>query len=374
MRIGALVSTVTAVCLVFFEGSGDKANEKDSPAVNAARLRQEAVKTVEIRFRRTDEYALRPTASPSAKALYADADLSPVESDNRLVLSGDMFRYEDNHPDRRMPSGQVHPKSWILVYDGSISKTLYPNGLGGQGEPQGFIDSKNSWEEFLHVLLSPIYLTFCGLDPGRCPNLVSEWQATGATTKIDGGVCQEFSPPLQGNVHESFWLAPDQDYVVRRRRVVSKTGFDRQTDIHYRRHEARGWVPYCWVVSGFSGTPTYAITTKIDVLELRFNDTHSADEFQIDFPVGCSVFDQDAKRFYRVRPDKSLGEFEPRAQAQPRSMNLPMDSLFERNKWFVVSWGLGSLAVILLASVLLFVLRRKRGNAMKHNSPGPHHA
>jgi hypothetical protein len=358
MRIGALVSTVTAVCLVFLDGPGDKAYEKESPAVNAARLRQNAVTTLEIRFRRTDEYALRPTASPSAKALYADADLSPVESVNRLVLSGDMIRYEDNHPGRLMPSGRLQPKSMIRVYDGAIGKSLFPSGLGGEGEPQGFIESKNPLEDFMHIALRPIHLTFRGLHPVPCTNSVFEWQSTDATATIDGVVCHEFTLPTQSTRNESFWLAPDQDYVVRRIRLTGKNGFSGQTDIHYRRHETYGWVPDSWVISGYSGTLTYAVTIKIDMLEMRFNHPNSAEQFQIEFPAGCLVFDHDANKFYRVLADKSLREIDPGADRLPTPVATPSESWYQRSGGFLVAW-----AIVCIVTVLLYFLRRKVSRA-----------
>src|SRR5438309_185662 len=133
----------------------------DSPAVRAARVRQEAVTTLDIQFKQMEVIAKGAittlhTTARQAKTLFPEVD-TKLESMNRLQIAGDKVRYENNHPrwddDRDGIKRQV-----VRVVNAPTEMTFFLTGIKGSGEPQGILNKAGLAETPRDVL--PFMLTF----------------------------------------------------------------------------------------------------------------------------------------------------------------------------------------------------------------------
>jgi hypothetical protein len=330
----------------------------DTPAVAAARARQEAVKTLSIRFQRTEVVA-KGSKSEMAPPSFRPTNPVPaseitIESINRLVIDGKQYRYEDNHSDQLLPAGTLLRLRRIGVSNGTVAKSFFSNDSNKAGTPSGSIEENAAHSPLKCYLLTPITLTFRGLDPAFCAYPVSEMQPSGVTLPIDGAPCQEYVVKYLDNGTISFWLDPGQDYVIRRTRLQRPKQPVVQNDIHYRRDETGGWVPTSWICCHYSPAGTLLTTEKVDVLDLRINEPQPAEQFDVSFPERSLVYDRRVHKEYRIQADGSMREVAPGGEELPGVAAPSSDSWYRRHLWLLI--GLG--AAILLW-IVQYTLRRR---------------
>ncbi len=129
-----------------------------------------------------------------------------------------------------------------------------------------------------------------------------------------------------------------------------------QVDITYRPDEIAGWFPTSWVRNQYAPGGAVRRTTKIEVLEVRFNEPQPAEQFDVVFPTGTTVIDdRNDLTFYRVQPDGSMREVSPSGEVLSASIAQPGDSWYRRNRWILACLGMA-----LVGLVLAGVLKRRR--------------
>lgn len=251
MRTSALPTLALLTLMVLFRSRADgQAAPEESPAVAAARARQEAVKTLEVEFRCVATVPKGAISDADPKAYGKRAPLPAndllAESINRLVIDGVKVRYEDNHPtwsNWYAPDGALRKRTTISTSDGTNAKLFFPKGLSGQGNPLGII-SRDALAKLMisQEVLSPITMTFRGLDIAFRHHPITLMKPSGNILPIDWEPCQEQVIALSKDVTAHFWLDPCKGYVVRH--LEDHLGL---TDIRYRRDDDWGWVPEAWV-------------------------------------------------------------------------------------------------------------------------------
>jgi hypothetical protein len=276
----------------FLSGAAGQPPPGQRAVSDAAGKRQESVKTLDIRFKQWDVVAagvisedapplplLKPKGPVPEKA-------TTLESINRWIIDGHRIRYEDNHPNWHLPSGNLIKRTEISLFNGSTAKIFYPNGFSGQEGPAAGLPSTSQLPQFASLLLTPITFTFRALTPDFS-NWLQEMKPTGVTQTINGAPCQEYV--LKST--RSLWLDPAQDYVVRRLSLQKKGQMVDQIDITYRPHEIAGWVPISWVHVQRGPSGAVRRTTTINILEIRVNDPQPPEQFDVVFPPGTTVID-----------------------------------------------------------------------------------
>ena len=96
-RTLAASTTLTVVLASVAVGQPGK---MDDPAVTAARVRQERIKTAAIEFKVTEVYSKGSVSEGNPvikKGSIAPPDETTLESTNRFVIDGTKTRYEGNH-------------------------------------------------------------------------------------------------------------------------------------------------------------------------------------------------------------------------------------------------------------------------------------
>jgi hypothetical protein len=344
---------------------GGQTGAGEAAGVAAARKRQESVKTLDIRFQLAEVIArggdTRWRVFPREPTTLVPAKETALESVNRLVVDGEKVRYECNHP-WYGPRGELWARSSLSVFNGSTATRFFPTGLGGEGGPAGVI-REDPRLPFVasQVEVVPLGLAFRGLGSLLTSNVFSEMEPSGTSLPIDGEPCEEhvLNRP---DALTSYWLDPSKGYVVRRVSRQRPGGPLDQMDIRYRRDDVAGWVPVSWSRAQSLPDGTVLRTAKVDVLEMRLNNSPAAELFDIQFPIGTHVRDQRDRKNYRVQPDGSLREISPGGT----DLAVPdIPPAAPQVGW--TEWLLGGVGVVVWAVILAYVWRRKRGT----NSASP---
>jgi hypothetical protein len=259
-----------------------------------------------------------------------------LESIDYLVIDGEKIRFENNHPLWKLPEGTILRGSKISVFNGSLAKTLFPKEIDGQGKPLGSIE-KNAWLEDIKTnVLTPLNITFRGLNPTITPYVVNDMKPSGITLPIEGSACMEHVIKLSMDMTVSFWLDSSKDYVLRRIRKLRQQKLIEQVDINYRQSDGFGLVPASWVINRFSPEGTVRTTNKVEVLKLQINDSHPSEQFEIEFPLETFVVDKRTNKEYRVQSDGRMRELSEDGKELPGSVLQPGDSWYWRNKWLLL--------------------------------------
>ncbi len=163
----------------------------------AARRRQESIKTVDVEFTRKEIIAPGGMSGLMPGMVKDKGKVTPekevrVESSNRVVFKGNKLRYENNHPIWSPEKGATVPTRLVNVCDGEVNKNLYSPGLNGPDIPEGYISDAPRSNDIKSRALVPLVLTLRGLEPALSPYTVPDFKPTGASLPIDGAICQEY--------------------------------------------------------------------------------------------------------------------------------------------------------------------------------------
>jgi hypothetical protein len=348
--VGAVLLAPAVVAVSLAEGQSPRPGGPN-PAAQAARTRQDRVKTLTVEYKRTEvtSRGAISAAWPHVKAKGpVPANETTLESVSRLLIAGDKFRYEENHPAFALPSGAINRRSMVFVFDDTLGKALLPCGARGDGNPVGVIERGAADFKVKVIHLMPLTITFRGLSPQFSSFVVSDMKPTGVTLPIEGVKCAEYTITYSPNRVERFWLDPSKDYVVKRHQRALD-----QTDITYRRHDTWGWIPTSWKRVEYSSAKTVATSMTINVLDIRINEPQADEQFELQFPPGCYVEDHRNNKPYRVQEDGRMREVSWSGEELSTTVDQPGLAWYQRHQWLLISAG--ALAVVFSG---MFLVRR----------------
>ncbi len=253
----------------------------DEAFVEAARRRQDAVRTADVRFTLTETWKRE-----AFQVVVPPGDLT-VASANRIVLDGAKVRVEDNHPVRLGGTYRfLHPER-IGVFDGVLERSFYPRGTDGESSASGILHRPGKSDGVRHAAGRPIALALRGVTGGLGFPTIDKFKATGATLEIDGSPCDE----VAFNDAKA-WLDPARGHVVRRSVIAAGNGRTYRENATYRPHPACGFVPSGWVVEESLADGTVVRTVRAEITSLEINGDIPLGTFQVEFPTGCRLSDQ----------------------------------------------------------------------------------
>lgn len=353
MRIMLLPGVTVLALLSLHQDAEGQPTVKEDPAHAAARKRQEAIKTVKVRFRREDEYR-RGSASGFGGPRLSGTKVLPAEdtraeSENTVLLDGKQFRYEDNHPVFHLPEGELRPQSRIGVANTELAKSLVVFQNEQPARPIGRITGTALAEESKFVEVQPI-LMFCrGVEPSLPAYPIPRFRPTGGRAMIDGKECLAYE--FGGQQHlVACWVDPAAGYCIRRKQSRTRGELSTQTDVAYSPHSELGLVPDRWTFTRFMREGKVAHAISVNVLEWEAPGSIPASQFDIAFPPATRYADFRTGKEYEVRPDGSRWEIDPTGQAPP--IEAPAEGWFARYRWHL-------LAGCLLAAVVFYLIGRR---------------
>ncbi|MFL5342301.1 MAG: hypothetical protein ACJ8F7_19310 [Gemmataceae bacterium] len=317
-----------------------------APAV-AARARQDAVKSVSIRFKRTEVSSRSGVTDPPPGSGRTPAPVKVIttESTSELVVSGDRYHYVGNHPLLLLPAGRIVPQCRVMTFDGIRATLQLSNRTVGTADlSSAFV----IWDPILNELrrpeIEPIWLTFRS----------AEWSVrlvpTGVIGSVGGARTVEYA-----EARARYWLEPAKGYVVRRKQTLREGQVASEIDIDYRADELAGWVPVASVRREYSAAGKVELTTRVEVLELRFNGDPPASTFEPRFTPGMTITDQGEGKNYRIAADGRRRELGPDGNDLPE----PPSWSGRNRKWFLRA------AVAVAVLVLAWLLFRRRSSSRK---------
>jgi hypothetical protein len=339
-----------------------RAVAEEDPAITAARKRQEAVTTLAIEFKVTEiipRGGISKVLMPPFNQPLPPNDTT-FETDNRCVIDRDKIRYEHNHGHHFKANRQPMQLRKVSVYDGSSMTIYFKGGIQPSDGDAGVLNAQQ--RDFGSPVSDPIVYAFRAQSPQFVPSRMTEMRPTGANIFIDGARCEEYvsqrigiQPPSQTT--STYYLDPAKHYVARRIQSKRPGGISHQQDINYRQDDARRWVPISWESKEYSADGDLRGTIKVDVTMLRINEPVAETEFQVKFPVGSWITDQqnDDEKTYQVQPDGSLREYD-RASAMALHVTAAGPAHWYQNKWLLI----GAAAVLAVGFGGAYLWRRKK--------------
>jgi hypothetical protein len=363
--VACLLVAVSSAALMASPAAGQVV-PPNAPAVAAARARQEKGKTLEMVLKKTEVVARGAVTNRAIPSLRPEQVIPKkemtAESRSRLVITGEKYRIENNHPSPIFPIAKWNKTTVLAVFNGATAKMWFPQNLDGKGGRMGIVarDARIAGTG-MHGL-APLRWTVRGMDPVFCHDTINKLNPSGATLAIEGAPCQECRIPPSQQITSSYWLDPKKDYVIRRFRSQSRVRVLKQIDVRYQPHAVCGWVPVSWVCKEYSPEGAVLFTSTWEVLDLRINADQPSEQFEFTFPPQTWVYDQSKDKHYRVQADGTMRELaSPNEEEVPgdSTVSQPGDSWDLRNQWLLLSLGL---AVWFLA--LAYVWRRMARKAV----------
>jgi hypothetical protein len=309
LRVVFLVVELPAFLLLLSRAGGRPSAGEDS-AVRAARARQEAVRTLDVRFKVVEVIPKGALTPPTPARSRPPTPVPPKDQTSewvyRLVLDRDKVRIEIGHGGTSAPKG---------TFDGTTSK-LYSSAWR-EGIPSNTSSIEKEPRRVFQLIMGndmPITMAFRGVSSSMFGFTIDQLEPTGARMVITGSLCREYVPKRLDTSSPRYWLDTGKDYLLRRVLWHWKDSKNlrvaAQFDVQYRRDPTAGWVPASWITKGFRQNGGLHYTIMGEVLNLSINKPQAPEQFDLKFPPGTYVTDHrtDEKKEYFVQPDGSLGE------------------------------------------------------------------
>lgn len=309
MKWYAVIAALVAAAPVVFGQSG-----ADSPAALAAKARQEAIKSIEFQF------TVKETVEPGAWNMYGatapgggpvPAQRTIRESKNRLVISGNRIRYENNHPNLSLQTNGWSENIDLAVSDGFRQKKYYgPVSGANRKNSYGILASPSRGLIAHDTLQLPMMLAARGYDGDLSLITYSGGlRPTGETLHVRGRRCVAYKQPSQ---NLTVWVDEAEGHSLRRVQLTAKGVTDTQIEVESGDEPSSGLaLPKSWTESHYSTAGKLRKTVAVTVDAVSVNREYGADTFDLEFPPGIDVDDQRSNTQVRVLADLSLVPLDP---------------------------------------------------------------
>ncbi len=351
----------TLIVLILASTVAATASAED-PAVTAARVRQESIRTVRFEVKLREFWAKGsvsgansfPMPNMTETVVIPKLDTT-IESNNVLEFSDNMVRVELNHPSFHLPSGELAEKLKVFVTNGEFAKNYHPHGVGPAEQHTGII--KSNLEVDGKAIWLAIAVNARGLVKSITPYPIADSKPSGETLRIDGKSCQLYSSRTGSDRLVEFWIDPQSDYIVRRIRWSKSSRVDEQLDIQFKDESASPRLPSSWTRTNFDAAGHVKRTMTGTVTAVRINSPIPKEDFEVVFPPGCRVYDQRTNKDYRIESDGDMRELTTEGEASVHVEPQPGTPWLTRNRFPIIGIVAGSL---LIAFILILHRRRMR--------------
>ncbi len=356
----------TAAAAVLFVSAGTMvhADEKEDPAVVAAKKREAAARNVFAEYEVKDVVAKGGVSDKYGPQWNGPRTLPETEmintSTNRLLLGEQKIRSEYQHTylfDFIRLGGRTAVYFPLVVVDRAGGKGFRPDVT----PPAGIIFDGPREPQCWPVpafLVEPLMATFRGTEPEFSGWSVAKMAPMEGTLDIEGQSCREYVTKLLPKRKRTFWMDPAQNYVIRRAQTYQEDKLADQTDIRYERRpqpEDPTLVPVEWEFHEYSPAAKVVHTITVKVTKLEINQPLPAEQFEINFPAGAEIFDRRDSNSYRVQTNGELRQLDVNTGAELPASGEPDGGAWYRNRWLF-----GGAAVVVVAGFLVIYLQRKQ--------------
>jgi hypothetical protein len=300
----ATLAAVVVLCPLAFGQTAP-----DSPAAVTAKARQEAIKSIEFQF------TVKETVEPGAWNVYGatapgggpcPAERTSRQSKNRLVISGDRIRYENNHPILTLQTNGWSENIELSVSDGTRQKKYHgPVSGANRKNSYGLLASPSRGMIAQDTLQLPMMLAARGYDGELSLVTYSRGlRPTGDALQVRGRKCAAYKQPSQ---NLTVWVDEGDGHSPRRAQLAAKGVTETQIEVESGVEPTSGLVlPKSWTESHYSTAGKLRKTVAVTVDAVYVNREYAADTFDLEFPPGIDVDDQRTNSQVRVQADQSL--------------------------------------------------------------------
>lgn len=349
----------------------------ESPAAVAAKKRQEAIKSLEVKFH------IKETIEPGSQSAsrvsnprdkgFPDKQLV-LESDNRLVLDGSSARLEMNHPMADLRTQRWTPTKQVAVHHGNEAKRYYaPTEVEVTRENSVASIKSPAAAKVTHGYgLLLLMLNARGADAALCPWSFAEgkWQLDGSPFSQGGATYQQLryrSPEIPSSASLTCWVDTKRDFAVKRVRLEIPKGEGTLLDATLETDpDSKIVYPRAWTWTTFDPSGKVQSTLTSTVTAIRFNPTVAPSELELVFPPNVEVVNQIDGNSYLVRADGSFQKLSAMG-ADSEAIRAEAASSWWARNWL---WLAGALVV---ASLLGWLARSRsvRGKLPATSQPTP---
>lgn len=329
------------------------------PGLTAMERRERICNSVSIEFRISETMA--PGAVSKGDPMFKGPNPVPaketvLESTNRITFEGSKVRIERNQPVFFAPTGELMPHRLEVYYNAEVGKLYYPNGAANEGKGGGIIQQGPVNEGTHDSLFVPVVLFVRGSDRVVSPYPFGQFRPSGTKLRIAGRDWLEYSYESTPGAIIRCWLAPSEDYVIRRMQVDRRGKLLEQIDMNYRADPSLGWLLDSWITNNYSSDGKLTKTTQGRVTDLRVGEKFASDYFDGRFAENSEVYDRRNGKYYRVKADGLMREISQSGEELSSSEYQPGTSWYRRNRWLLSA----SAAVAIVCGAVVAWRRRKR--------------
>jgi hypothetical protein len=285
-----------------------------APAVESAKKREQAVRTVAVEFRLTEDVAAGGVTKSTPpfdgkKGRVIPAKATRLSSTNRLVIAGTSTRYENNHPAWATGSDKTYEIRLVNTMNSSSGKSLFSTGLTSPSQPEGYIAANVQSDDIKSTYIVPLTTWYRGTQRSISPYVLSNYYPSGSTIKIGGNECREYAQSGDRANGTFLWFDTKSGDLLRRIRTDKQRKPQVQYDVEYRLDDSGVWTPVSWVRNEFSAEGEVCSSTRAEVLSTRLNADYPETDFDVTFPPGTRVYSARENKTYLVQDDGTMREF-----------------------------------------------------------------
>lgn len=262
-----------------------------------------------------------------------------------LSIDGDKMRYSFDGPMWSESKQRFVPQQYISTYDGKTSSYYWPPGVR---EGNGAILARKYNKDVSTFHVMPLLINYRLFNTSMTNHRLQEVIPTEEKGVVGDRLClvMKEKSRLDRKSLYLLWIDPERDFIVRRLEFLRNDELALRMDIDYSRDAQYGWVPNSWQTMRPSKEASMFESYKCTVTAYEFNSTLDPEDFEISFPPGARVYDENSDREYIVTEG---GGQRLITDAEAR---LTYEQLVgKKSKWITLTY----INIIILTLVIIFI-------------------
>lgn len=361
-RNTAVVRFLAIVCALAFATSGlAQTDVRIEDVLKAWQERQERTKSLRVAwtedFTETKGSLTKLLGAQAGKGHVPPADVRFQNSAELVLEEGKIrFRYRCKV---WCESKQVYVDDDALhVFDGKSGKKLTTGGTISY--PFGIITTEKKSGDRTVPVLRPILVTYRPTHPDLSPYKGLPYVVTGSRAVVQNRICSEMEVRNRPGANiDRLWVDPGRGYTVTRVTNSENEKLTLKIDIQYRQDEVNGWVPQSWEIASYLSDGSLHRSIRARVTAIEINPTVSKRDFDIEWPVGTYVSNENTGEDFIQKERGDIREVAKSERALPYETLASTPGPGPRR---LLSWRvlLGAALLVAFGVLLAFGIWRQR--------------
>ena len=285
--------------------------------------RQSNTKTAEFRWRETVGRPVNPLdprgvpQPPPGDAIEVDGKLVPLNqvlavTDHECILrlGVDLNIRSESIPVQNLDESAdwlTRPGLSVSAFNGERN-AYYTAALGPDDHHRGIEFDAEVYDEIVNYHLRAVVLSYRPLlmarsyfshEEGRIVRHDTTLRIVNRDAIFNGHLCLILESAPNGPVTNRYWVDTARDGLILKHVQIASGRTTSELEINYENHEQHGWVPSNWHANFLNGRSQ----VDAEVVDFTINGPMTANTFEIDYPAGTVVFDQDRGEQRRILTD-----------------------------------------------------------------------